>query len=657
MQAESSVPTTVLLVDDERSCYTAIRALLRSSASNLELHWCDTYDAALEALSDGGYDICLIDYGLHEQHTGIDLLRQIRTSENRVPVIMLTGRSDHKLDLEAMNAGADDYLIKGEFDARLLERSIRYAVERRRNEDALRLSQYELKKERDFVSSVLDTVANMVIVVDTEGRIVQFNPACEALTGYNADEVVGKDYREFLTPPEEREQIDEIFQELVAGELPRPNEGYWVTKGGDLCLISWLNTTLLDSDGQVQYVVGTGIDITERARLERERKQAEAALQESEQRFRNMADNAPVLIWLTNLEGCEFVNHEYLRFCGGTLDDILGMNWTQYLHPEDVERYFATYIEASTRYQEFNGDYRFLRGDGEYRWLRFRGVPRCTPDGSMLGYVGVSLDITEFIQYEQALLEARDQLEVRVAERTSELKQVVAQLEEAHVRQRRFVADASHDLRTPLTVIRGELDLILVRDQVDEQTGKSIKRALAGANRLESLANNLLLLARLDSGTHRAIFKSVRLDELLLESLSKLSTAAREKSIAWQLDFEESMEIVCDPPHMERALFNVLENALKYSSQNTTVQVMLAATETEVHITVADNGEGIPGEDLPNVFDSFFRSEMHRKTTGNGLGLAIVKSVIEAHDGYVSIQSELGVGTTVLLSLPKMRPQ
>jgi PAS domain S-box-containing protein len=126
-----------------------------------------------------------------------------------------------------------------------------------------------------------------------------------------------------------------------------------------------------------------------------ERKRAEAGLRESEARFRLLADHAPVLIWLNTPAGCEYVNRNYLDFLGVTTDDILGMNWAHYVHPDDYDNYAAGYAVALEKRALFEAEFRFLRYDGVYRWMKTTGVPRSSPSGEFLGYIGCTYDIED----------------------------------------------------------------------------------------------------------------------------------------------------------------------------------------------------------------------------------------------------------------------
>jgi signal transduction histidine kinase len=203
-----------------------------------------------------------------------------------------------------------------------------------------------------------------------------------------------------------------------------------------------------------------------------------------------------------------------------------------------------------------------------------------------------------------------------------------------------------------LTIIRGELELLLERPSLETRTADALRRALSGIKRLDVLSNDLLLLARLDGEPERMIFKSTRLDELLLDSISDLSLVSRQKDIVWQIDIPEAVEVECNRHTLDRAVRNVLENAIKYSPEGSSVSVMLLDDGVDVRLTIADNGVGIPAGDLPKVFDRFYRSDSTRTTEGTGLGLAIVKSVVEAHNGYVTLTSSRDAGTTVVLSIP-----
>jgi PAS domain S-box-containing protein len=255
----------------------------------------------------------------------------------------------------------------------------------------------------------LDALDNLVVVMDTRGRVVRFNPACERATGRAADEVLGQLVWDVLIPPEHVALVKDVFAALRSNrrhnsQLPLRHENPWLTRDGSRRLVSWSNTAVRDGRGAVRYVVGTGIDVTEQ-------RWAEAALRESEQRFRAMADGAPVLIWVNGPDGCEFVNRAYLDFVGVASEGaVRGYDWAQHVHPDDRDGYVCAYLDAVARRATFRALFRFRRHDGEYRWMESAGVPRTTESGTWLGYIGSTHDITDL----KLAIESRREGEARL---------------------------------------------------------------------------------------------------------------------------------------------------------------------------------------------------------------------------------------------------
>jgi len=261
----------VLLVEDDEDDFVITRGFLREIEGTwFDVDWVDDPDKALARLASGSaYDICLLDYRLGRCN-GLDLLQVILDAGYPLPIIVLTGQEDQDVDREAVRLGASDYLIKGRIDAVLLERSIRYALRQKRTEEALR-------RQSEFVSAVLDTASALVVVLDDQGCIRQFNRACEEVTGFTFAEVAGRPLWESLLPTEEREAIRDFFATLDPTVFPNRYENAWVTRCGGRRQIAWSNAAILGHSGKVEYVVSVGTDVTEQ-RL------AEAALAEARER-------------------------------------------------------------------------------------------------------------------------------------------------------------------------------------------------------------------------------------------------------------------------------------------------------------------------------------------------------------------------------------
>lgn len=239
-----------------------------------------------------------------------------------------------------------------------------------------------------------------------------------------------------------------------------------------------------------------------------------------------------------------------------------------------------------------------------------------------------------------------------VAKLAATFNDMIDRLQGAFTSQRNFITDASHDLRTPLTIIRAELELLLHRPDITPDVEKSVQHSLNEIEKLTLLANDLLLLAKAESRHFDSPQMKERLDELLVDCVGNLNRLAERKATLLNIRIYDPVEIDCDPPKLRRAFTNLIENAITYSPDCSRVSIELITLDPDVQIKITDNGPGIPAQDLPHIFDRFYRSDRSRNTQGSGLGLAIAKAVIDAHKGHIEVYSEVNVGTRVTVTLP-----
>jgi len=239
-----------------------------------------------------------------------------------------------------------------------------------------------------------------------------------------------------------------------------------------------------------------------------------------------------------------------------------------------------------------------------------------------------------------------------LAELARTFNEMIARIEATFAGQRRFVADASHDLRTPMMVIQAKLDRLLRTQGLTPSMREDLRHCSGEVDRLSRLANDLLLLAKADSNQLRLARVPERLDEILVECAGRMKTLAAERDIPLWVDIDEPVEITCDLPTLQRVLMNVLDNAITHSHASSAVRTRLFRECGNAVITISDNGPGISDEDLPKIFDRFYRSDSARSTPGSGLGLAIAKTIIEAHGGTITLASANETGTTVTILLP-----
>jgi PAS domain S-box-containing protein len=260
---------TVLFVEDDENHYVMAKDMISLSAvSRFQLDWAPTYEAALEAMGHNSYDAHLLDYRLGNRN-GLDLLREAVKRGARAPFIVLTGYGNEALDVEAMRAGAADFLDKSQLTADRLERSLRYAIERARAAEALRASQ---KYARNLIDSSLD----MIIAVDRDRHVVEFNHAAEQIFGYRREEVLGRSVDMLYADPADGRAISES----VLASQGCHREVINVRKNGERFPSLLAASLLRDPQGRSVGVMGISRDITDRKRAEAQIQQLNAELEQ-----------------------------------------------------------------------------------------------------------------------------------------------------------------------------------------------------------------------------------------------------------------------------------------------------------------------------------------------------------------------------------------
>jgi len=238
------------------------------------------------------------------------------------------------------------------------------------------------------------------------------------------------------------------------------------------------------------------------------------------------------------------------------------------------------------------------------------------------------------------------------------LNDMLGRLDDAFAEMRQFTADASHELQTPLTILRGEIEVALRSQRSEEEYAAILKSALEEIERISRIVEGLLLLARADAGVLRMDAQPVDLVHLIEEVLHQTALLAQEKSIGLIMGSTEPLETTGDYAHLRRLFLNLVDNGIKYTPPGGTVRVSIERTGEAAILSVKDTGPGIPPEEQEKVFQRFFRSPEARSAGqgGSGLGLSIARSIAEAHGGKLELESAPGKGSTFRIYLP-LRPQ
>ena len=241
--------------------------------------------------------------------------------------------------------------------------------------------------------------------------------------------------------------------------------------------------------------------------------------------------------------------------------------------------------------------------------------------------------------------------EVRVLAKT--LNGMIERIDSSFKSQKRFVANASHEIKTPLTVIQTELEILEKRIK-DTESIESIKNALSEIENLTNLTNSLLTVARIDSSQNKLNKDFIRIDELLADCAQAMNQAAVKKDIRINLSIEEAVEINADKEKLKSVFLNLIDNAVKYSAAGSSIKLNLNKIhDNKINVEIIDNGQGIPSAEIPFIFNRFYRSnEIRAEISGSGLGLAIAKEVIELHKGEMKVESNPGIKTVFTVVLP-----
>lgn len=370
------------------------------------------------------------------------------------------------------------------------------------------------------------------------------------------------------------------------------------------------------------------------------------SLRASEERFRRLADQAPVLIWMSDAtKATTWFNRPWLEFTGRTMEQEIGSGWAEGVHPDDYVHCVETYSTNFDARQSFEMDYRLRRHDGVYRWVMDRGIPIFSQEGVFLGYMGSCIDINERKEAEEqgdALLKMEQAARVQ-AERTALLKD-------------EFLATVSHEMRTPLTAMLGWVQLLRSGSLPSETVPQALETIERNARAQAKLIDDLLDMSRILSGRLRLDVQTVNIVEVVEAALDAAEPGAAAKKIRMVRVLDPlSGPVTGDPMRLQQIVWNLLSNAVKFTPTAGRITVTLERINSHVEISVSDSGEGILPEFLPHVFDRFRQqdSSTMRKHQGLGLGLSIVKQLVELHGGAVRASSAgLGQGATFVVSLP-----
>ena len=371
---------------------------------------------------------------------------------------------------------------------------------------------------------------------------------------------------------------------------------------------------------------------------------------ESERRYRQVLEALPQLVWTCASNGeADYLSVQWLQYTGTRLADNLGYGWAACIHPADRQRILTVWQDSVRRCAALDTEVRIRRADGFYCWFKQRAIPLRQSDGSVQQWFGTSTEITDLIEAREAIARNQAQLEKRVEERTRAL-------EDANSELQAFANTVAHDLRAPLRNIQGYANAILEdEDRLSAEGVLYTQRMAESADRLDGLIQDLLGYSRLSRGEMR--LEPIDLTSLLRQVLADLASevAAREAQVTVQGD----LPIVSGHrATLGQILINLISNAVKFVASDVLPQVTVFSVSMDgcAHLTIQDNGIGIPVEHRERIFAVFERLHGSEEYPGTGIGLAIVRRGIERMGGRVRVESAPGGGSRFTVELPLAAP-
>jgi PAS domain S-box-containing protein len=498
------------------------------------------------------------------------------------------------------------------------------------------------------LNDIIEFLPDATFVVDAGKRVIAWNQAIERMTGVSKEKVLGKgpDVYAKAFYGEERPLIVDM---VLSDDVDASEEYDFVDREGERMFAEvflpmlyrgrgayvWVTSSpLYDVNGRIVGAIESVRDVTEH-------KKARDKLVESEERFRAVFDTARDFMFIKDhkLKYVQ-VNPAMAELFGASQEEIVGL---------DDERLFG--FQASVWLKEM--DKRVLEGetveeenaqhvDGDVRILHTVKAPLRGKDGEVAGICGVARDVTERAEYTRALTLAKEEAEA------------------ANKAKSEFLANMSHEIRTPLNGVLGMLQLLGTTD-LDGEQEDFVKTAMSSGRSLMTIINDILDLSSLEAGAIRTEEKLFDIREVLSMVVDNFGFQAKEKGLDMHLSVADDVpaRVIGDESRLRQILFNLIGNAIKFTEQGEVrVEVypiihFRGGREIMIGISIQDTGIGIPDEKLAEIFEPFSQADgtFTRRYQGTGLGLSIVKKLATLLGGNISVESEVGRGATVYISL------
>ncbi|HYG16987.1 MAG TPA: PAS domain S-box protein, partial [Bacteroidia bacterium] len=511
----------------------------------------------------------------------------------------------------------------------------------------------QLAEAQEYAEAIFSTIREAVIVLDGDLRVKSANSAFYSIFNVFENETVGRKIYELgngqWNIPPLRKLMEDVIPKnaLITGYEVRhtfPDIGYKVMRLNARRVIHITHRQL--------FILLSVQDITEH----------ETALEIIKNReiiFREMANNAPVMIWVADkTRNRNFFNSTWLEYTGKTMEQEAGTGWKDGIHEEDIKGFLHAYIENFEARKPFHLEYRLRRNDGEYRWVLDNGKPTFDLNGEFTGFTGSCTEI-----HDRRLL--YQELEKKVQERTSDLKEANDSLERSNSELQQFAYVASHDLQEPLRKIVTFSDRLKEKysEALPTEAKDYVGRIITSAQRMTGLIDDLLNFSKVIKLDDQ--FKKADLNAIIRNLKREFEVSISQKNAKVTADKLPVINAI--PVQINQLFYNLIGNALKFATDEKppeiSITVQLPGAEMldkfnlkkyskYYEIIVKDNGIGFSQEYAEQIFVIFQRLNERKQYPGTGIGLALCRKIVNYHDGAIFSRSREGDGAEFHIILP-----